>query len=283
MVYEEKHHKTNKNETHTGCFILRHSEYRHKAQLKSHGYISGGEISHVFTHKQTNLWRPSIPTTHSFSQHLGPHGTAGWEEGPQHPVKDVFPILEPFRHWAINARKSGYCNCQEALLRRGTLQLRSPTLSQAENKTRGLNPHLWKIFQGWWINFHKKQHRSTWWSSGAKKPSKHPSCLSYPVIFMLTQILRKNGKLSMIFHILMHVQVAWTMDRKKIIININVFPSPLLIVHKLEPFFLSYREDRTADNVAQSQNCETIKPSLIWTTEQKKLLTKPRQIITLRP
>lgn len=99
---------------------------------------------------------------------------------------------------------------------------------------------------------------------------------------MLSQILRKNGELSVIFHILMNVQVTWIMDRKKITININLFPSPLLIVHKPEPCFLSYREDKTADNVAQSQNCETIKPSLVWTTEQKKLPTKPRQIITLR-
>lgn len=63
VVSEEKHHKTNKKETHTSCFILRHSQYRHrkakgsvhKAQQKSHGYISGDEINHEITHNQTNL------------------------------------------------------------------------------------------------------------------------------------------------------------------------------------------------------------------------------------
>lgn len=101
---------------------------------------------------------------------------------------------------------------------------------------------------------------------------------------MVTQILKKNGKLSMMSQILMNVQVAWTMDRKtKVTININLFPSPLIIVHKPEPSLLSSREEKTADNVAQSQSCGTIKPSLVWTTEQKKLPTKPRQIITLRP
>lgn len=38
----------------------------HKAQLKSHGYISGGEIHHASTHIQTNLWWLStLPLTAS--------------------------------------------------------------------------------------------------------------------------------------------------------------------------------------------------------------------------
>lgn len=89
---------------------------------------------------------PSLPLTASVS-------TSAlmllWYESPQNFVRDVFPLLEPFMHWAINVRKSGYCNCQDALLRRDALWLSSPTLSQAENKNRRLNLHLWKIFHGW--------------------------------------------------------------------------------------------------------------------------------------